>query len=56
MAESIGTAAIATDMLQIARAFGQEKVNYWGISYGTTIGFVFINCGSSIFTPPRLWG
>lgn len=32
VAESVGTAAVATDMLQIARALGQEKVNYWGVS------------------------
>ena len=32
VAESVGTAAVATDMLQISRALGQEKVNYWGVS------------------------
>ena len=32
LAESVSTAAVATDMLTIARAFGQDKVNYWGIS------------------------
>lgn len=32
VAQSVGTAAVATDMLSIARAFGQEKLNYWGIS------------------------
>ena len=31
-AESVGTAAVATDMLQIARAFGRDEVNYWGVS------------------------
>lgn len=30
--ESIGTAAIARDMLEITHAFGFEKVTYWGIS------------------------
>ena len=32
VAESVSTPAVATDMLHIARAFGSEKVNYWGIS------------------------
>lgn len=31
-AESMSTPAVATDMLNIARAFGQDKVHYWGIS------------------------
>ena len=30
--ESMSTPAVATDMLNIARAFGQDKVHYWGIS------------------------
>jgi hypothetical protein len=32
VAESVGTPAVATDMLNIVRAFGRDKVNYWGIS------------------------
>ena len=32
VAESVSTAAVATDMLNIARAFGQDKLNYYGVS------------------------
>lgn len=32
VAESVSTAAVASDMLSITRAFGFEEVNYWGIS------------------------
>lgn len=32
MAQSVSTAAVATDMLRIAQEFGQDMVNYWGIS------------------------
>ena len=30
--ESVGTAAVARDLLEITRAFGFEQVTYWGIS------------------------
>ena len=30
--ESVGTPAVAADMLAIARAFGSDVVNYWGLS------------------------
>ena len=38
ISESVSTAAVATDMLAIVRAFGFDKVNYWGFSDGTVIG------------------
>lgn len=31
-AQAVSTPTVATDMLSIARAFGFEQVNYWGIS------------------------
>ena len=32
IAESVGTPAVARDMLSIVKAFGQDKLQYWGIS------------------------
>ena len=31
-AESVGTPAVARDMLSIVNAFGQDKLQYWGVS------------------------
>ncbi|GAA6058896.1 hypothetical protein JCM10212_002848 [Sporobolomyces blumeae] len=35
------TAFAARDMWSIAQALGEEKVNYWGFSYGTILGATF---------------
>lgn len=32
LAASVTTAAVTSDMFQIVHAFGQDKLNYWGIS------------------------
>jgi pimeloyl-ACP methyl ester carboxylesterase len=36
--EFVSTPTVARDMLAIVKAHGLDKLNYWGISYGTMLG------------------
>lgn len=37
----MGTVNVAHDMDRIRRALGEKEVTYWGMSYGTRIGYVY---------------
>lgn len=50
-AEHVGSVAVARDMVNITNAFGFDKVKFWGMSYGSTVGgtYEFFLLLSSLF-------
>ena len=51
----LGTAAAVRDLVALADYLepGVQDVNYWGFSYGTMLGFTFVNSESTCFVVVR---
>jgi pimeloyl-ACP methyl ester carboxylesterase len=41
-AQYVTTELVARDMLEIIRAHGRDKLQYWGFSYGSVLGTLFL--------------
>ncbi|KAF8608853.1 alpha/beta-hydrolase [Ceratobasidium sp. AG-I] len=41
MLRSVGTVAVAKDMVRMMKAVGDTSINFWGFSYGTILGATF---------------